>query len=203
MRLLPCGDRAILVELPDADIRRRLDATLRRTPIDGVLEHVPAATTVLVRTEPGDLVRVARELRQLRLLDADSGRSVDDLTIPVIYDGADLAEVAALLDITVAEVIARHTGQTWTVEFAGFAPGFGYLIGSDDNLTVPRRATPRTRIPAGSVGLADQFSGVYPKASPGGWQLIGRTELAMWDVDRDDPALLIPGRRIRFEAVSA
>lgn len=202
MRLLPCGDRAILVELPDADIRRRLDATLRRTPIDGVLEHVPAATTVLVRTEPGDLVRVARELRQLRLLDADSGRSVDDLTIPVIYDGADLAEVAALLDITVAEVIARHTGQTWTVEFAGFAPGFGYLIGSDDNLTVPRRATPRTRIPAGSVGLADQFSGVYPKASPGGWQLIGRTELAMWDVDRDDPALLIPGRRIRFEAVS-
>lgn len=203
MRLLPCGDRAILVELPDADIRRRLDATLRRTPIDGVLEHVPAATTVLVRTEPGDLVRVARELRQLRLLDADSGRSVDDLTIPVIYDGADLAEVAALLDVTVAEVIARHTGQTWTVEFAGFAPGFGYLIGSDDNLTVPRRATPRTRIPAGSVGLADQFSGVYPKASPGGWQLIGRTELAMWDVDRDDPALLIPGRRIRFEAVSA
>ena len=202
MRLLPCGDRAILVELPDADIRRRLDATLRRTQIDGVLEHVPAATTVLVRTEPGDLVRVARELRQLRLLDADSGRSVDDLTIPVIYDGADLAEVAALLDITVAEVIARHTGQTWTVEFAGFAPGFGYLIGSDDNLTVPRHATPRTRIPAGSVGLADQFSGVYPKASPGGWQLIGRTELAMWDVDRDDPALLIPGRRIRFEAVS-
>lgn len=203
MRLLPCGDRAILVELPDADIRRRLDATLRRTPIDGVLEHVPAATTVLVRTEPGALVRVARELRQLRLLDADSGRSVDDLTIPVIYDGADLAEVAVLLDITVAEVIARHTGQTWTVEFAGFAPGFGYLIGSDDNLTVPRRATPRTRIPAGSVGLADQFSGVYPKASPGGWQLLGHTELAMWDVDRDDPALLIPGRRIRFEAVSA
>ncbi|WP_431843188.1 5-oxoprolinase subunit B family protein [Calidifontibacter indicus] len=203
MRLLPCGDRAMLVELPDADTRRRLDATLRRTSIDGVLEHVPAATTVLVRAEPGDLVRVARELRQLRLLDADSGRSVDDLTIPVIYDGADLAEVAALLDITVAEVIARHTGQTWTVEFAGFAPGFGYLIGSDDNLQVPRRQTPRTRIPAGSVGLADQFSGVYPKASPGGWQLIGRTELAMWDVDRDDPALLIPGRRIRFEAVSA
>lgn len=203
MRLLPCGDGAILVELPDADTRRRLDATLRRTPIDGVLEHVPAATTVLVRAEPGDLVRVACELRQLRLLDADSGRSVDDLTIPVIYDGADLAEVAALLDLTVAEVIARHTGQIWTVEFAGFAPGFGYLIGDDDNLTVPRRETPRTRIPAGSVGLADQFSGVYPKASPGGWQLLGHTELAMWDVDRDDPALLIPGRRVRFEAVSA
>lgn len=203
MRLLPCGDRAILVELPDADTRRRLDTTLRRTPIDGVLEHVPAATTVLVRAEPGDLVRVAGELRQLRLLDADSGRSVDDLTIPVIYDGADLAEVAALLDLTVTEVIARHTGQTWTVEFAGFAPGFGYLIGDDDNLTVSRRATPRTRIPAGSVGLADQFSGVYPKASPGGWQLLGHTELAMWDVDRDDPALLIPGRRVRFEAVSA
>lgn len=203
MRLLPCGDRAILVELPDADTRRRLDATLRRTPIDGVLEHVPAATTVLVRTEPGDLVRVAGELRQLRLLDADSSGSVDDLTIPVIYDGADLAEVSALLDLTVAEVIARHTGQIWTVEFAGFAPGFGYLIGDDDNLTVSRRATPRTRIPAGSVGLADQFSGVYPKASPGGWQLLGHTELAMWDVDRDDPALLIPGRRVRFEAVSA
>ncbi|GAB3580531.1 hypothetical protein GCM10027579_07350 [Calidifontibacter terrae] len=120
----------------------------------------------------------------------------------MVYDGADLDEVATLLGITSQEVIARHTGQVWTVEFAGFAPGFGYLIGSEGNLVVPRRATPRTRIPAGAVGLADQFSGVYPKASPGGWQLLGRTDLAMWDVERDEPALLTPGRRIHFEAVS-
>ncbi|WP_460466839.1 5-oxoprolinase subunit B family protein [Calidifontibacter terrae] len=202
MNLLPCGDRAILVELPDADTRRRLDATLRRAPIAGVIEHVPASTTVLIKAERDDLARIARELQALTLLDADTGSSADDLTIPVVYDGADLDEVATLLGITSQEVIARHTGQVWTVEFAGFAPGFGYLIGSEGNLVVPRRATPRTRIPAGAVGLADQFSGVYPKASPGGWQLLGRTDLAMWDVERDEPALLTPGRRIHFEAVS-
>lgn len=202
MKLLPCGDRAILIELADADTRRRLDSTLRRTPIAGVLEHVPAATTVLVRAERKDLARIARELSALTLLEADTDGSLDDLVIPVVYDGIDLGDVAALLGISSDEVIARHTDQTWTVEFAGFAPGFGYLIGSDGNLVVPRRAIPRTRIPAGSVGLADQFSGVYPTASPGGWQILGHTDLAMWDADRDEPALLTPGRRVRFEAVS-
>ncbi len=202
MKLLPCGDRGILVELPDADTRRRLDATLRRTPIAGVSEHVPGATTVLVRAKPADLPRVADDLRRLTLLEADDGATADELTVPVVYDGEDLAEVAELLGITADEVVARHTGQTWTVEFAGFAPGFGYLLGDAGNLTVPRRSTPRTRVPAGSVGLADQFSGVYPKASAGGWQLLGRTDLAMWDVDRDEPALLVPGRRVRFRAVS-
>jgi KipI family sensor histidine kinase inhibitor len=99
-------------------------------------------------------------------------------------------------------VVARHTGSEWTVAFAGFAPGFGYLTGGDPRLEVPRRETPRTRIPAGSVGLAGRFAGVYPHDSPGGWQLIGSTTLRVWDLDRDPPALLAPGVRVRFEEVA-
>ena len=114
------------------------------------------------------------------------------------YDGEDLAEVGRLTGLGERGVVEAHTGQTWTVAFAGFSPGFGYLIGQDDRLHVPRRDNPRTKVPAGSVGLAGEFSGVYPRESPGGWQLLGRTDLAMWDLDRDPPALLHPGVRVRF-----
>lgn len=120
--------------------------------------------------------------------------------IPVTYDGPDLVEVARLTGLTVDEVVAAHTGTPWRVAFGGFAPGFAYLVGGDPRLQVPRRETPRTSVPAGSVGLAGEFSGVYPRASPGGWQLIGRTDAVMWDVDRDPPALLAPGATVRFEA---
>jgi KipI family sensor histidine kinase inhibitor len=119
----------------------------------------------------------------------------------VRYDGPDLPEVAEHLGISPAELVARHTGAAWRVAFAGFAPGFGYLTGDDPTLDVPRRREPRTRIPAGSVGLAGQFSGVYPTASPGGWQLIGSTTERMWDLDRPEPALLVPGVRVTFTAV--
>jgi KipI family sensor histidine kinase inhibitor len=122
--------------------------------------------------------------------------------IPVVYDGPDLAEVAGHLAMPPDEVVARHTGTPWTVAFAGFTPGFGYLAGGDPRLDVPRRSSPRTRIPAGSVALAGRFSGVYPHDSPGGWQLIGRTTERMWDLDRPEPALLVPGRQVIFKAVS-
>lgn len=205
MRLRPCGDRAVLVELADADERRRLEAALRATPLPGVLEHVPAARTVLVTVnDPTRLVGVVAALRSLTLpltgadVATESVPDTDVLEIPVSYDGDDLPEVAAHLGCDVREVVTRHTGQVWLVEFAGFAPGFGYLLGDRGGLEVPRRSTPRTRIPAGAVGLAGPWSGVYPRASPGGWQLIGRTDLEMWDTRRDPPAVLEPGRRVRF-----
>jgi len=203
MRLLPCGDLAVLVELSGRAERRRLDAALRAGPIPGILEHVPADRTVLVKVaRAGDLQPVVDALRGLELpgsapTDAERGTVV----IPVRYDGPDLAAAADLLGVGAQEVIARHTGALWRVEFSGFAPGFAYLTTDDVDLDVPRRDEARTRIPAGSVGLAGSYSGVYPSSSPGGWQLIGSTELAMWDPARGEPALLTPGRTVRFEEV--
>ncbi|NNV10291.1 allophanate hydrolase subunit 1, partial [Geobacillus sp. MMMUD3] len=126
-------------------------------------------------------------------LDLSSG-SEDDartVTIDVRYDGEDLAEVADLLDVSPAEVVARHQRARWQVAFSGFAPGFGYLAGDDPLFDVPRRSNPRTRVPVGSVGLAGEFTGIYPRSSPGGWQLIGRTDARLWDLDRDPPALFV------------
>lgn len=205
MRLLPFGDRAILVELDDTVERQALTAALAGRLPDGVVEVVPAAVTVLVRTAPRtSLQRVADRLRDLALdqpsLVAPTRRQ-DVLTIPVSYDGPDLAEVAAQLGIGAHAVVAWHTSQLWRVQFAGFAPGFGYLTGDGDCLDVPRRASPRTRVPAGSVALAGPYSGVYPHPSAGGWQIVGSTALAVWDAERDPPALLDPGRPVRFVEV--
>jgi KipI family sensor histidine kinase inhibitor len=204
MRLLPCGDRAILVEVADASERRRLGTTLRRRPLPGTVEHVPGARTVLVvATAPNALPAIAAALRDMVLDEDDSPDQRDELVVEVRYDGPDLQSVATHLGITPAEVVTRHTGQEWTVEFAGFAPGFAYLLGSQGGLDVPRRESPRTRIPAGSVGLAGPFSGIYPRPSPGGWQLIGNSDVRLWEPDRDPPALLTPGRRVRFVQVPA
>jgi KipI family sensor histidine kinase inhibitor len=123
--------------------------------------------------------------------------------IQVRYEGPDLAEVAAITGLTTAEVIAAHTGQPWRCAFAGFAPGFCYLTGGDPRLDVPRRHESRTSVPAGSVALAGGFSAVYPRESPGGWQLIGSTDAVLWDVDRQPPALLQSGGWVRFVDVSA
>ena len=121
-----------------------------------------------------------------------------ETVIPVRYDGLDLAEVAEIAGMSAEQVVERHLAARYTVAFTGFAPGFAYLSGGDPALVVPRRSTPRPRIDAGSVGLAGPFSAVYPRQSPGGWQLIGRTASSMWDLDRDPPALLLPGNRVRF-----
>ena len=202
MRLLPCGDRALLAEVADAGERRRLDATLRRHPLRGSVEHVPGARTVLVVAgAPQDLPGLAAALRELVLDPDEAPDESDELVIEVRYDGPDLQDVASSIGISPDEVVERHTTQVWTVEFAGFAPGFGYLTGSAGGLEVPRRHSPRTRIPAGSVGLAGPYSGIYPRPSPGGWQLIGRSDARLWDADRDPPALLTPGRRVRFVEV--
>lgn len=199
--LRPVGERAFLIDLTDAQERRRVDAALRRTSIDGVVEQVAAATTVLVRcTDPDAVAGVAAAVRALDLTEEAHGNEAtsDVVELRVRYDGEDLDWVAEHLGIDADEVVSRHTGQLWTVEFAGFMPGFGYLIGSDGGLTVPRRESPRTRIPAGSVALGGDFTGLYPRSSPGGWQLIGTSDVDLWNADRTPPALLVPGTRVRF-----
>ncbi|NMO49613.1 allophanate hydrolase subunit 1 [Actinoplanes sp. TBRC 11911] len=200
-RFLRCGREAVLVELNDLSQAIALYASLSAADLPGVTDLVPAARTVLIHLDPAvtspDAVRAAVESRDTSEAAAAPARAV---RIPVVYDGPDLADVAALLQLTPGEVVARHTGTPWTVAFTGFAPGFGYLTGGDPVFDVPRRESPRTRVPAGSVGLAGRFSGVYPTDSPGGWQLIGRTGEHLWDLDGAEPALLLPGATVTFEA---
>ncbi|GAA3757607.1 KipI family sensor histidine kinase inhibitor [Spinactinospora alkalitolerans] len=199
MHILNCADSGVLVEVADLGEVLALQAALADDPPPGVVDVVPAARTVLLRMRPGagNVDTVAAAVRGLRLRPgqrADAGEA----EIPVAYDGADLADVAGLTGMSEREVVAAHTGAAWTVAFCGFAPGFGYMVSDDPRLHVPRRKEARTRVPAGAVGLAGEFSGVYPRRSPGGWQLIGRTDTAIWDLERDPPGLLRPGVRVRF-----
>ncbi len=204
VRCLSVNLNAVLVELDDLPQTLALLASLRAEPIAGIEELVPAARTLLVTFRPAVLsaAELARQLR-LRNLDAREQRVDKRIEIPVRYAGEDLAEVAGLLGVAPDEVVRRHTGSDYTVAFTGFAPGFAYLSGGHPSLNVPRRQVPRTRIPAGAVGLAGSFSGVYPQASPGGWQIIGVTDTPMWDLSRETPALLQPGDTVRFVDVSA
>ncbi|GAA4858805.1 5-oxoprolinase subunit B family protein [Saccharopolyspora rosea] len=203
MRFLRCADSGLLVELDDLRSVQALYAALADEPPEGVVDLVPAARTLLLHLDPrrADVAEIERAVRAARPRGTHRDRD-ELLEVPVVYDGADLAEVARLTGLTEREVVRRHTGAEWTVAFGGFAPGFGYLSGGPPELAVPRRAESRTRVPPGAVGLAGPFSGIYPRESPGGWQLIGRTELAIWSVDRDPPALLRPGVRVRFSEAS-
>ena len=191
MRVLPCGDDAVLLDCDDADEARRWHAALR--------EHAPTlgATTVLLRGRP-EALRALVSSTEVADVEAVTGREVE---VEVVYDGPDLADVARHCGLTVDEIVRRHAASTWTVGFAGFAPGFAYLTGGDPGLEVPRLDRPRPRVEAGSVGLAGAFSGIYPRSSPGGWQLIGRTDAPLWDLGRDEPALLRLGDVVRFVAV--
>jgi KipI family sensor histidine kinase inhibitor len=191
------GWGAVLVELGStAEVRaayRRLVRARAAGELPGVVELVPAARTVLVtgHRRPD----LAPLLADLGTADEPVGPEVE---IPVRYDGPDLADVAGLAGLPADEVVRRHAGAAYTVAFCGFAPGFGYLTGLPAELQVPRRANPRTAVDAGAVGIAGEFAGVYPRRSPGGWQLLGRTDAVLWDADRDPPALLAPGTRVRF-----
>ncbi|GAA1899735.1 5-oxoprolinase subunit B family protein [Williamsia serinedens] len=220
MRETPAGHDALLLDFADDEIpwRRALHAgrTLRAAVEDGRLPHVvdviPTAQAVLVQSRPGggiDRLGVHRVLRAA----GDPSTEVDALDpepveIRVVYDGDDLDAVADRLGTDVTGVVAAHTGILWRVQFMGFAPGFGYLVPDeppDDPVverlcSVPRRAESRTTVPVGAVAVAAGHSAVYPRSSPGGWNLLGRTDAALWDLDRDPPALLEPGRRVRFTA---
>ena len=183
----------MLVELDSTAEVRAAYGRLVAARLPGVVELVPAARTVLVVGDP--LPDLAPLLADLEVAAEPAGPEVE---IPVTYDGPDLAEVAGLTGLAEAAVVRRHAGAVYTVAFCGFAPGFGYLTGLPAELQVPRRATPRTAVPAGAVGIAGEYAGVYPRRSPGGWQLLGRTDAVLWDADRDPPALLAPGTRVRF-----
>ncbi len=197
----PVGTRAVLAELDGLAEVLALQDLLNRKPLPGQVDVLAAAETVMVVGESASATRaIGALLLQLELTApdvTDSGLVV----IKTVYDGEDLADVAELTGLSVDGVVAAHTGQTWTVAFAGFAPGFGYMVGENNALTVPRRATPRTAVPAGSVALGGEYSAVYPRRSPGGWQLIGRTGARMWDLERPKPALVRPGDRVQYRAV--
>ena len=222
IRLLPAGPHAVLAEVDDVAQAQALYAALRAADgLDALVDLVPAARTVLAVARPDRdgrncLDRLASIVDGLAPGDAGAGddrsgppggaRGPDRSQGPPVdldmrYDGPDLDTTAELLGLSPADLVRRHAAAGYRVAFCGFAPGFGYLTGLPDELRVPRLETPRTRVPAGAVGLAGEFCGVYPRESPGGWRLIGHTDAVLWDADREPAALLSPGTRVRFRPV--
>jgi allophanate hydrolase subunit 1 len=195
MKLRRAGHDGLLVELASLDEVLRLTAELRRRAPAGLTEVVPAARTVLL-TGPG-LGMLVAELPDWPLPPVPT-TAREPVVIPVAYDGPDLDEVLARTGLSRQELIALHTGAELSVAFCGFAPGFAYLAGLPERLHVPRRATPRTEVAAGAVGLGGEFTAVYPRISPGGWQIIGHTPRSLWDEALDPPCPLLPGTPVRF-----
>jgi len=205
MKIRRCGDQALLVEVADDEgisTVLGLYTALSDPRPDGVTELVPAARTLLVRFDrtvvgAGELAELLADIEPV----SSQERRGELVEIPVHYDGADLAEVGKHTGLGPEGVVDMHTSAEYTVAFGGFAPGFGYLTGLNPKLHLPRRSVPRTHVPAGAVAIAGEFTGIYPRSSPGGWQLVGRTEVPLWDPARRPPALLRPGTRIRFREV--
>lgn len=185
----PYGERALLI-----DTDRPLALAVAARMQDGVVDVVPGDGSLLV------LFADTAAQQAFRFPDAhdDTVSAASEVQLPVLYDGEDLPAVAEYAGLTVPEVIALHSGASYVVGLLGFVPGFAYLRGTPEPLHLPRRATPRTHVPAGSVAVAAGWSGIYPRATPGGWHLLGRTEAPLWQVDRDPPALLQPGTRVRL-----
>lgn len=202
-RVRAYGRSALLVELDTLDQVLGLHAELRRDPPRGLVETVPAARTLLVSFDPRATTpaAIATDVRGRRVGEhrLEAGREVE---IPISYDGEDLHEVAGAVGCHPRDLVRRHLAGTYMVAFLGFAPGFYFLSGGDDALAVPRRAAPRTAVPRGAVGLAGEFTGIYPRTGPGGWQLIGHTPATLWDPRRTPSALLTPGTRVRFLEVT-
>ncbi|MBT2534493.1 5-oxoprolinase/urea amidolyase family protein [Arthrobacter sp. ISL-48] len=197
----PVGTTAVLAELSGLHDVMALQALLLEQPLPGQVDVLAAAETVMVKA---DSPAAARRMPGLLLgmdLTVQAHAEGKLVVIETVYDGEDLAKVGRLTGLGTDGVIAAHSGQVWTVAFAGFAPGFGYMVGENELLHVPRRNSPRTAVPAGAVALAGTYSAVYPRKSPGGWQLIGRTAARMWDLGRKQPALAVPGDRVQFQAV--
>ncbi len=194
------GARAVRARI-DPAVVEALRARLAAEPLAGQRELVAGGESVTVLFDgPGAAEAGAETLRAIAPPEALplDGPLVE---IAVVYDGEDLHELARTLGTDPDALVRMHTAREWHVGFLGFAPGFAYLRTAEPGPSIPRRAVPRTRVPAGSVALAGEYSAVYPRASPGGWQLIGRTDAVLWELDRDPPALLVPGTRVRFHAV--
>ncbi len=199
MRFLPAGPRALLVEVGSTDEALVLYAAARAAGARAD-DIVPGATTVLF-DGVADLGALQVQLASMDAAPVATGRATTVVELPTVYDGADLEEVARQWDVDAAEVVRLHAQTEFTVAFCGFAPGFAYCTGLPEDLRVARRSSPRPRVPAGSVALGGSYSAVYPTSSPGGWQLIGRTDRPLWDASADQPALLTPGVRVRFPEV--
>lgn len=215
MRELPAGPDAVLLDFsddptPSSAVTAAAQALWRALEVGGlpdVSDVVPTAQTILVQSERGrgvDALGIRRALRTTRDAGqkANASAAEDEIRIPVTYDGPDLTDVAELLRVAPAIVGELHRKTLWRVQFMGFAPGFGYLVPQDDRphplARVARRDESRTRVPAGAVAIAAGYSAVYPRVSPGGWHLIGHTAAPMWDENGTPPALLAPGRLVRF-----
>lgn len=190
------GERAVLLDDLGVD-PAAWSVGLRSLALDGVVDIVPAAETVLVACATGaHLALVRTRLADVVPAALDAGTA--SVEIPVRYDGADLHHVAAATGLDLDQVISAHAAPTYEVAFCGFAPGFGYLRGLDERLHLPRRPTPRVSVPSGSVAIAAAYTAVYPRSSPGGWHLLGTTDVVLFDPGREQPALLAPGTSVRF-----
>jgi KipI family sensor histidine kinase inhibitor len=193
------GDRALLLELAGNEEAVRV-AHRVRSELPGVVDVVPGHCTVLVAFESAFSADEVLALAEAARRDEHASPEPAMVELAVTYDGPDLTEVSQLVSLSPEEVVARHCAPSYVAGFLGFAPGFAYLLGGDDRLQVPRRAEPRTRVPGGTVAIAGVYSGVYPRESPGGWRLLGRTDAALFDPSREPPALLAAGDRVRFVA---
>lgn len=202
-QLRRCGESGWLLDLEDNQSVHRWAAAVRGARLTGVTEVVPGLNTLLVTLDPSLTTQNALRSALANFSpgehdSATAGRHVID----VCYDGEDIDEVARITGLTSAEVVAAHTGTPWRVAFCGFAPGFSYLVGGDPRLRVPRRDEARVRVPAGAVAIAGEFSSIYPRVSPGGWQLLGHTDATLWDGDAEPPAVLLPGAVVEFRDVT-
>jgi KipI family sensor histidine kinase inhibitor len=198
MRRRPYGPNAWLAE--DVAEPAAWASALAAMAVPGVEEIIPAETTVVVRCSRDRHDAVGRVIDMVVPASPDVER-IPPLTIDVVYDGPDIGELAEAAQVSIDDIVRLHSTGRYDVAFCGFSPGFGYLRGIDRRLHVPRRSTPRTSVPAGSIGVAAGYTCVYPSASPGGWYLIGHTTDELWDADRSPPAMLAPGRSVRFRRV--
>ncbi|GAB3140844.1 allophanate hydrolase subunit 1 [Amycolatopsis stemonae] len=197
MRWRRCGEDAAVLDCDSLEQMRAAHATVAAARPPGVVDLVPGARSLLV---VGDVAAVRALLDDADLTHPPAGEP-REVTLDVRYDGEDLSLIASDAGISPDAVADLHTGAVYTVAFTGFAPGFGYLTGLPEPLRQPRLESPRTRVPAGSVGLAGEFTGVYPRESPGGWRLLGHTSATLFDPHADPPALFAPGDRVRFRSV--
>ncbi|HCI86990.1 MAG TPA: allophanate hydrolase [Dehalococcoidia bacterium] len=216
-RVVPAGDSAILIELGSEidptvnDQVYSLASDIENTNINGVTDLVPTYRSLLVNYDP--MAIGFNEMHDVmnQIVENHSNRESTDfepvvIELPVVYggeDGPDIENVAGYAGISAAEVIEIHSSTDYRVYMIGFAPGFPYLGGLDERIATPRLKTPRVLVPAGSVGIAESQTGVYPNASPGGWQLIGRTATKLFDVNSPKPSKITPGSRVRFVPVDS
>ncbi|MGE5624723.1 MAG: 5-oxoprolinase subunit PxpB [Bacillota bacterium] len=203
MKFHRLGDAALLVETGSAAAAQELRRVLLQESLPGLRQLVPGMKTLMIAADPLrlDFDALAKRLPELLRTPVDAP-AVRQHEIAVRYDGADLEPSARRLGIEIAELVRRHTAPAYTVAFLGFAPGFPYLTGLDSLLHLPRRTDPRTQVPAGSVAVAGEFCGIYPAASPGGWNLLGRCDAVLFDPSRAAPTLLSPGDKVRFKALA-